>query len=567
MREAYPNRRPGQAPANPRKRFSPVDLLERFCLCSRKGSNYAPMLRAVFWSFFAASCASAIAASENNLSPKSHRADGRKVVVIVWDGMRPDFVTEQNCPALFQLSKRGVFFAHHHSVYLSGTEVNGTAISTGLYPGNDGIIANSEYRPAIDPLKPIHTEGVESVRKADELSGGHYIRVPTLAEVVRQAGRRAVVAGAKPVALLPDRAERNSMKLGANVFSGSTLPPQLRSILTNKLGPFPIDTDTNRTCNDWTTDALLEYLWAEEVSDFSLLWMNQPDYSQHYVGPGSPEVLAAIRNADQNLSRVLKNLANRGALETTDIIVVSDHGCSTLDTKVDLVDSMSRAGLPAVREFKARPMPGAIMVVSNSGSTLVYVIGHDDALVRKVVAFLQGWKFTGVIFTRKAMPGTFSLEQAHLNSPDAPDIVVSMRWSAATNKYGVVGLVNSDATSFNSGQGIHVSLSPFEMHATLIAAGPDFRSGIVSTLPTGNVDIAPTVLRVFGIKPPARLDGRVLSEGLAIKGPSLKSFEPHKIDASVHLENSIWKQYLNFTEVNGVTYLDEGNGAQLPAGN
>src|SRR5258706_16346644 len=101
------------------------------------------------------------------------------------------------------------------------------------------------------PLKPIHTEGVESVRKADELSGGHYIRVPTLAEVVRQAGRRAVVAGAKPVARRPDRAERNSVKLGANVFSGTTLPPELASSLTNKLGPVPIDTGTNRTRNDW----------------------------------------------------------------------------------------------------------------------------------------------------------------------------------------------------------------------------------------------------------------------------------------------------------------------------
>jgi arylsulfatase A-like enzyme len=509
----------------------------------------------------------AVVVSADNASSTKAERSTRRVLVVVWDGMRPDFMTEQNCPTLYQLSKRGVFFAHHHSVYLSGTEVNGTAISTGLYPGNDGIIANSEYRPAIDPLKPIHTEGVASVRRADELSGGRYIRVPTLAEAVRKAGRRAVVAGAKPVALLPDRAERTSMKHGANVFAGSTLPPELRSVLTNKLGPFPTETDTNRTRNDWTTDALLNSLWAEGIPDFTFLWMNQPDYSQHYIGPGSAEALASIRNADQNLSRIVKNLEDRGALETTDIIVVSDHGCSTLDTKVDLAGSLSRAGLPATREFKASPMPGEIIVVSNSGSTLVYVIGHSDALVQKIVSFLQEWEFTGVIFTRKAMPGTFSLDQVHLNSPDSPDVVISMRWSATTNKNGVVGLVNSDATSFNSGQGIHVSLSPFDMHATLVAAGPDFRSGIVSTLPTGNVDVAPTVLRILGITPAARLDGRVLSEGLTVNGPALKSFEPRRIEASVRVGNKIWKQYLNFTEVNGVAYLDEGNGAQLPANN
>ena len=38
----------------------------------------------------------------------------RHVVVVVWDGMRPDFVTEQNAPTLWQLSKSGVFFRNHH---------------------------------------------------------------------------------------------------------------------------------------------------------------------------------------------------------------------------------------------------------------------------------------------------------------------------------------------------------------------------------------------------------------------------------------------------------------------
>src|SRR6266576_3851807 len=82
----------------------------------------------------------------------------RHVVVMVWDGMRPDFVSEQNTPTLWQLSRQGVTFKHHHSVYLSATEVNGTAISTGSYPAHDGIVGNSEYRPKIDPLKSIHTE-------------------------------------------------------------------------------------------------------------------------------------------------------------------------------------------------------------------------------------------------------------------------------------------------------------------------------------------------------------------------------------------------------------------------
>src|SRR3954463_1575827 len=75
----------------------------------------------------------------------------RKVVVVVWDGMRPDFISPEITPNLSRLAAEGVFFAHHHPVYLTSTEVNGTALATGSWPANSGIIANVDFRPAIDP--------------------------------------------------------------------------------------------------------------------------------------------------------------------------------------------------------------------------------------------------------------------------------------------------------------------------------------------------------------------------------------------------------------------------------
>src|SRR6266404_8522271 len=435
--------------------------------------------------------------------PSSTLATGKAkhVVVIVWDGMRPDFVSEQNCPTLYQLSRQGVTFMHHHSVYLSATEVNGTTISTGAYPAHDGIVGNSEYRPKIDPLKSIHTEFQSTVRKGDQLNHGHYLHRPTLAEIVRGAGYKTAVAGAKPVALLADRAERISVSNGVNVFAGSTLPPELAASLINRHGEFPKEDATNRTRNDWTTEALLD-VWADAVPEFSFLWMNEPDSSQHRTGPGSGQSLAAIRNVDQNLAKVLRALESKGVRESTDLLVVSDHGCSTISQKVDLADALNKIGVKATREFKTNPATGDILVVSNSGSTMVYVIGHDHKVIERVVHFLQQWPHTGVIFTRKLRPGTFALRQVHLDSAEAPDVVVSMRWTAEKSKNGTLGLVTTDLTSYGEGQGIHVTLSPFDMHGTLIATGPDFRSDLESPIPSGNVDVAPTVLWVLGIKPP-----------------------------------------------------------------
>src|SRR5207245_5797910 len=88
--------------------------------------------------------------------------------------------------------------------------------------------------PEIAPLKSVRTEDPEVARKGDALTHGHYVRLPTLAEIVRGAGRKAVVAGAKPVALLADRGQRSF-----TVFAGATLPGSLEEVLTNRYGQFP----------------------------------------------------------------------------------------------------------------------------------------------------------------------------------------------------------------------------------------------------------------------------------------------------------------------------------------
>ena len=129
----------------------------------------------------------------------------RHVVVVVWDGMRPDFVTEQNTPTLWKLAREGITFRNHHAVYPSATMVNGTAIVTGIYPGKSGIIANHVYRPDIDPHHAVDVELPPTVKKGDELSGGKYIAVPTIADLVERAGARSVIAAAKTVGLLLDR--------------------------------------------------------------------------------------------------------------------------------------------------------------------------------------------------------------------------------------------------------------------------------------------------------------------------------------------------------------------------
>ena len=56
-----------------------------------------------------------------------------------------------------------------------------------------------------------------------------------------------------------------------------------------------------------------------------------------------------------------------------------------------------------------------------------------------------------------------------------------------------------------------------------MASGPDFKPGLADTLPTSNVDIAPTVARILRFSMPAAR-GRALDEALQ-GGPLLSDYE------------------------------------------
>ena len=199
------------------------------------------------------------------------------------------------------------------------------------------------------------------------------------------------------------------------------------------------------------------------------------------------------------------------------------------------------------------------MLVGNGGSVLFYVEGHDPEVTRRLVEFLQQTDFAGVIFTKEPMPGTFNLSEAKIASRHAPDVVMAFRWDDSKNQFGVSGMIDADWQR-KAGEGTHVTLSRFDMHNTLIAAGPDFQRGRMTDLPSGNVDLAPTILRILGITPPQQLDGRILSEAMTkIDMPALKP-ETKTTEATKDFPSGSWRQSLQISRVGSTLYLDEGNG-------
>jgi arylsulfatase A-like enzyme len=499
----------------------------------------------LFLAIFFSSCAAAFA-----ITPNKH------VLVVVWDGMRPDFVTEQNTPALWKLAKRGVVFRNNHAVYPSATNVNGTALMTGDYPGHNGLIANHDYRPEIDEKKSIEVETQRAVQKGDEISGGKYVAAPTIAQLVRSAGGSTAIAAAKTVGLLLDRqvaVDRD--KKSVALFAGETLPPNLLPTLLSALGPFP---RKHLEQGPWTTKALTDCFWKNDVPNFSVLWLGEPDLTQHETAPGAPEALAAIKTSDNDLASALAALDRHHIFDSTDVFVVSDHGFSTIERAVDMRKILTDAKFDAVTEFVTEPKPGQVMIVGNGGTVLFYVIDHDAAVIRRLVELLQQTDFAGVIFTREPMEGTFTFDKAGIDNAHAPDVEMSFGWNDKPNQFGIPGMIDADWQRAAS-HGTHATLSKFDLHNTLIVAGPDFKNGLTSELPSGNVDIAPTITKILGIDNAPRMDGRILSEAMASNESAPKS-ETETIEATRNFSSGSWRQTLKISRVGSTIYLDEGNG-------
>jgi len=372
------------------------------------------------------------------------------------------------------------------------------------------------------------------------------------------------------------------------LFAGKSLPLEILPSITGTLGPFP---SAHLQQDPWTTKALIDFLWKDGVPAFSILWLGEPDLTQHESAPGAPAALAAIKSADENLAAVLSALDQRGARGTTDVFAVSDHGFSTIERSIDLRKILNDAGFAAKTEFDGESKPGEIMLAGNGGSVLFYVIGHDAKLIRRLVEFLQQSDFAGVIFTKEPVEGTFALAQANMNpheGRDVPDVVMSFRWIDSKNQFGIPGMIDADWQRA-AGKGTHATLSRFDMHNMLIAAGPDFRRGETDDLPTGNTDLAPTILQILSSKAPTKMDGRVLSEamigsdaGTASRKGGLQlarrrlaeggSAEPvhspkpetKTIEAKKDFPSGTWRQSLQISHVGSTIYLEEGNGMFTP---
>lgn len=472
----------------------------------------------------------------------------RQALLMVWDGLRPDMITAERTPNLARLAREGVRFTDSHAVVPTVTRCNSASIATGALPSSHGIPGNTFYAPAVDPTRALTAGDAVSLRAWASVRGGTLLDRPTLADRIHRAGGRSAIVstGSTGSAFLQ---HPNVEACGDLLFNPSIWSGMSREGVEAKIGPMPPGSMPNTEQNAWFTRLITDVLVPEVKPRLIAFWHCDPDRTQHDCGIGQPETLRSLRDADGNLGAMLAALDRFDLRDSTDIVVTSDHGFSTIIGHVDVSDALVRAGL--------KESTDSIDVVVTGGA--IYVPGGDSTLICRIVEVLQGLTGIGPIFrnvrgARLEGTGTLPLGCVGVDGALAPEVLFSNDWNHAENEYGHPGGAWSGPTSKAA---THGSLSPWDVRNTLIAAGPSFQHGLVGTVPAGNIDIAPTLVHTLGLAASDDFDGRLLVEAL-VGGPPPEDIEVDRTVVAAESEDGRFKQWVQISKVDRTRYVDYG---------
>jgi phosphonoacetate hydrolase len=424
-----------------------------------------------------------------------------RLLLMAWDGMRPDLISAELTPNLAALGARGVVFDANHAIVPTVTRINAATLATGAPPAAHGLPANVFLAPTVDPSGPISVGEGDNVAQLRAAYG--VFAAPTISDAVHAAGGRTVIvsSGTRGCAqmLHPRRREAGDLILHPTLSTDDELRP-----FVERLGPMPEADVPDTARNRWLGRAAAEIVIPELRPDVLLFWHDDPDKTQHMHGFGHLLSLQSIRAADEHLGIVLAGLDAAGVREETLVVIASDHGYVGIRERVDFSTAL------AAVEGGDR-----VVVAPNGCSALVYVEQPDDRLVARVAAALRQLAGTGVIFTGArggaVVDGTLPLRSIEMDGPLAPDLLVTLDWSDDLNEHSHQGV---SAGYSSSNRASHGGASAWEIRNTLLFQGAGVLEGYRSSLPSGTIDIAPTVLTMLGLPIPESMTGRVLHEAL-----------------------------------------------------
>ena len=475
--------------------------------------------------------------------------DDNRVLVVVFDGLQPAQITPELMPNLAEFARAGVTFSNHHPVFPTVTRVNVSSLVTGCLPGKHGLAGNTFLCRDYDPNRVI--PAMEPTLQAIVDNTGRALLVPALADILHQRGMEYVAIGTGTSGNAYMQNPNAATSGGATIHPDFTLPRARYAELEERFGEWPAQDLPNTARLVHARRILTEYILPELDPAVALIWSSEPDKTQHEDGVGLGRAGQALREADAEFGEILSWLERNGRSDTTDIFIASDHGYSTISETVPVERLLRESGFPTVDQ------KGGVAVAGNGGSALFYVHQSDTDTAERVAQWLTTHDWCGPLFAseRVGQPaGTLPASLIGCDGPRSPDLIMSFAWNSEPNSTGYPG--HAFSTGGKAGQGQHGSMSQHELNNVGLARGPSIREGAILDTPTGNIDLAPTILHLLGIGGAnPGMDGRVLTEALI--GGSGES--PHVWRTVHEADAGDYRQRVRISYAGRSRYIDWGN--------
>jgi predicted AlkP superfamily pyrophosphatase or phosphodiesterase len=248
----------------------------------------------------------------------------RHVVLISIDGFHPDMYEDSIWPTpnLRGLMKRGTYADHMKSVFPSYTYPSHTAMLTGALPARSKINFN----------QPIGSKG-------EWFWFTSAVKVPTLWQVFKTQGL-TTAAVEWPVSVTPDIAwdlpeiwdirHPDDRITAARQYATRGLIEEVEQNATGKLD------STNFNDNYYSLDEnagrAAAYIFATHKPAFMAVHFATVDGFEHNQGRDGDSVRLAVACNDRAIGDILEAIQKSGLQDSTTVIIVGDHGFSTIHT-------------------------------------------------------------------------------------------------------------------------------------------------------------------------------------------------------------------------------------------
>ncbi|HEU0159707.1 MAG TPA: alkaline phosphatase family protein [Hyphomicrobiaceae bacterium] len=417
----------------------------------------------------------------------------RRVVVVVLDGMRRDQILQANTPGLVRFAGRAQSFVEHRSMFPSATRVVSASFATGCLPARHELQGNS-LALLEDGRLVQHDAGHPDFLQHKRRVTGRALAVPTLAERLAPIGGMILFSNVSPGAAYAHDPDGFGYVYHR---AGSYAPGRKRLEGTQAL-TIAQDAAGERLM----TERFMREVLIERSPPLAVLWLGEPDATQHLQPLGSPAQLAAVAQADGNAARVIAAVdALRARGDDVLLIVCSDHGHQSVSRVVDIEAELIAAGLKDGRE-------STDVVTPTSGtSTLIYVAANCADRIGAIGAFLLSRDWVDRVV------GPDELGAVGQAADHGLAFAISLKSDDEPNAFGVRGRSvearPAAGKADHLGCGQHGGLARYEQMPFLMIEGPGFGAGSTARTPTSPIDLAPTILAHLD-QPQTGMDGRAL---------------------------------------------------------